>query len=145
MNGYFLILYKMLEKHLWNSFLPYLVVEILQLVHPLKICWNFEAVIQSNFADIHLESQQNLMEVHWNTGGILSPILSNFTACFSELFRLNTTHFLAKGTWILVEFLWYFDGVFMVFYRFGALYWWNFSGILMEFVRYFLQLFQSKK
>ena len=32
-NGYFLFLYKMLEKHLWNSFLLYLVVEFLQLVY----------------------------------------------------------------------------------------------------------------
>ena len=28
-NGYLLFLYKMLEKYLWNSFLLYLVVEIL--------------------------------------------------------------------------------------------------------------------
>ena len=33
LNGYFSVLYKMLEKHLWNSFLLYLVVEALQLVH----------------------------------------------------------------------------------------------------------------
>ena len=36
-NGYFSILYKMLEKHLWNSFLLYLVVEILQLVHKIAV------------------------------------------------------------------------------------------------------------
>ena len=35
--GYLSILYKMLEKHLWNSFLLYLVVEILQLVHKIAV------------------------------------------------------------------------------------------------------------
>ena len=29
-------LYELLEKHLWNSFLLYLVVEILQLVHEIS-------------------------------------------------------------------------------------------------------------
>ena len=33
LNGYFSILYKMIEKHLWNNLLLYLVVETLQLVH----------------------------------------------------------------------------------------------------------------
>ena len=32
MNGYFSFFYKMLKKHLWSSFLLYLVVEILQLL-----------------------------------------------------------------------------------------------------------------
>ena len=36
MNGYFSFLHKMLEKHLWNSFLLFLVVEILQLVHEVS-------------------------------------------------------------------------------------------------------------
>ena len=36
-NGYFLSWYKMLEKHLWNSFLLYLVVEILQVVHKIAV------------------------------------------------------------------------------------------------------------
>ena len=36
-NGYFSIWYKMLEKHLWNSFLLYLVVEILQLVPKIAV------------------------------------------------------------------------------------------------------------
>ena len=36
-NGYFSIWYKILEKHLWNSFLLYLVVQILQLVHKIAI------------------------------------------------------------------------------------------------------------
>ena len=36
-NRYFSILYKMLEKQLWNSFLLYLVVEILQLVNEIAV------------------------------------------------------------------------------------------------------------
>ena len=36
-NGYLSILYKMLEKHLWNSFLLYLVVEILRLLHKIAV------------------------------------------------------------------------------------------------------------
>ena len=36
-NGYFSIWYKMLEKHLWSSFLLYLVVEILHLVHEIAV------------------------------------------------------------------------------------------------------------
>ena len=35
-NGYLSFLFKMLQKHLWNSFLLYLVVEILQLVHEIR-------------------------------------------------------------------------------------------------------------
>ena len=35
-NGYLSFLYKMLEKHLRNSFLQYLMVEILQIVHDLS-------------------------------------------------------------------------------------------------------------
>ena len=35
-NGYFSFLYKMLEKRLRNSFLLYLVVEILELVHEIS-------------------------------------------------------------------------------------------------------------
>ena len=36
-HGYFSILYKMLEKHLWNSFSPYLVVENLHFLHEIAI------------------------------------------------------------------------------------------------------------
>ena len=57
------------------------------------------------------------MEFHWNTIGILPPILTKFTACFPELFRLNTTHFWRKEPELL----------------------WNFSGVLMEFLWYFLE------
>ena len=59
----------MLEKHLWNSFLLYLVVEILQLVH--DIAWNFPVVLYkksvlknfSKFTDKHKKQ---------STGGVLS-------------------------------------------------------------------------
>ena len=74
-----------------------------------------------------------LMEFHWNTDGILLPILSKFTACFPELFWWNTTHFLAERTGILREFLWNFDGIVVVFPRIWVVFWWNFSGILIEF------------
>ena len=77
------------------------------------------------------------MEFHWNTIGILPAILSKFNACFPELFRWNTTNFLEERTGILIEFLWYFDGIFVVFSRIWMMFSWNFSGILMEF--------QSKK
>ena len=77
------------------------------------------------------------MEFHWNTIRILLLILSKFTACFPELFWLNATHFLAERIGILMELLWYFDGIFVVFSRIWVVFWWNFSGILMEF--------QSKK
>ena len=35
-KGYCFIFYKMLEKYLWNSFLLYLLVEILQLIHEIR-------------------------------------------------------------------------------------------------------------
>ena len=106
-----------------------------------KKCWNFKAVFRRNSVGIPEVNIWNhsgiLMEFHWNTIGILPPILSKFTACFPELFRWNTTHFLVERTGILMEFLWYFDGIFVVFSRIWVVFWWNFSGILMEF--------QSKK
>ena len=54
----FLFLYKMLEQHLWNSFLQYLVVEILQLVNEIS---SFQEVLYkrsvlktfSKFTDKH--------------------------------------------------------------------------------------------
>ena len=104
-------------------------------------CWNFKAVFQRNSAgipDLNIWNHSGiLMEFHLNTGGILPLILSKFTACFPELFRWNTTHFLAERTGILMGFLWYFDGIFVVFSRIWVVFWWNFSDILMEF--------QSKK
>ena len=91
---------------------------------PLKKCWNFKVVFQRNSASIPEVNIWNhsgiLMEFHWNTIGILPPILSKFTACFPELFWWNTTHFLAEKTGILMELLWYFDEILVVF-------WWNTS------------------
>ena len=110
--------------------------------NPLKKkSWNFKAVFRRNSARIPEVNIWNhsgiLIEFHWNTIGILLPILSKFTAYFPELFRWNATHFWWKeqeffwNFWgILMELLRYFDGIWVVF-------WWNLSGILMEF--------QSKK
>ena len=89
-----------------------------------KKCWNFKAVFQRNSAgipEVNIWNQSGiLMKFHWNTGWILPLILFKFTACFPELFRWNTTHFLAEITEILMEFLWYFDGILVEF-------WWNSS------------------
>ena len=87
------------------------------------------------------------MEFHWNTVGILPPILSKVTTCFPELFRWNTTNFLVETNGILMEFLWcflefrwYFDGILVVF-------WWNSSQkamwkvLLEEFNWYFCGIF----
>ena len=111
------------------------------IVYPLKKCWNFKAVFRRNSARIPEVNIWNhsgiLMEFDWNTIGILPPIFSKLTTWFPELFRWNTTHFLVERTGILMEFLRYFDGIFVVFSRIWVVFWWNFSGILMEF--------QSKK
>ena len=102
---------------------------------PLKKCWNFKAVFRRNSAgtpEVNIWNHSGiLMECHWNTI-LLPPILSKFTACFSELFRWNTTHFLVERTGTLMEFVTYFDGIFVVFSRICVVFWWNFSGILME-------------
>ena len=83
--------------------------------------WNFQAVSHKNSVGIPgvniWKHSRILMEFNWNTGGALSPILSKFTICFPELFRWNTSHFLAERTGILEDFLWYFDGAFVVFSR----------------------------
>ena len=90
--------------------------------NPLKKCWNFKEVFRRNSAGISEVNIWNhsgiLMEFHWNTIGILPPILSKFTACFPKLFRWNTTHF----WWKEPELFWNFGGI-----------WWNLGGILMEF------------
>ena len=94
------------------------------------------AVFQRNSAGILEVNIWNhsgiLMELHWNTIGILPLILSKFTTCFPEIFRWNTTHFLAERTGILMEFLWPFEGILVVFSRIWVVFWWNFSGTLME-------------
>ena len=45
----------MLEKHLWNSLLLYLVVEILQLVHEIVLCKRGSLKNFSKFSDKHKE------------------------------------------------------------------------------------------
>ena len=90
--------------------------------YPLKKCWNFKVVFQKNSTGIPEVKIWNhsgiLIEFHWNSDGILPPILSKCIACFPELFRWNTSHFLVERTGILMEFLryflefgWYFDGI----------------------------------
>ena len=85
----------------------------------------------------HLESQWNFdgtpLEYHRNTAADFVQIYR----MFSRLFQWNTTHFLAERTGIFMKFLWYFDGIFVVFSRIWMVFSWNFGGILMEF--------QSKK
>ena len=108
---------------------------------PIKKCWNFKAVFQRNFAGIPELNIWNhsviLTQFHWNTIGVLPLILSKFTACFPELFRWNILHFLTERTGILTKFLWYFDGIFVLFFRIWVVFWWDFSGAFTEF--------QSKK
>ena len=58
-NGYFSLLYKMLEKHLSNSFSLYLLVEILQLVNEI-----------SSFSGI-LYKGPYIKYVREETGGVL--------------------------------------------------------------------------
>ena len=61
-NGCFSIWYKMLEKHLWNNFLLYLVVEILQLVYKIAVSlWYY---IKEVFWKTSLNSQINTRSSH---------------------------------------------------------------------------------
>ena len=67
-NGYFLLLYKMLEKNLWNSFLLNLVVETLHFVHeisrfPEVLC---NRIILKNFSKFTDKHKKQL------SGGVLS-------------------------------------------------------------------------
>ena len=64
-NGYFSILYKMLEKHLWNSFLLYLVVEILQLVHKIAVC------LRCSIKEVFWKTSQN-SQINTRSRGALS-------------------------------------------------------------------------
>ena len=57
-NGYLLFLYKMLEKHLWNSFLLYLVVEIWnKLLYKRGFLKNF-----SKFSDKHKQQSSGCVQ-----------------------------------------------------------------------------------
>ena len=64
-NGYFSILYKMLEKHLWNSFLLYLVVEILQLVHKIAVSPRCSIKEPSKHLFVFKTSWRHLQYMSW--------------------------------------------------------------------------------
>ena len=106
-----------------------------EVLYPLKKCWNFKAVFQSNSAGIPEIIIWNhsgiLMKFHWNTDFV------QIYRMFSRIIPMKYHSFFAERTGILMEFLWYFDGMFVVFCRIWVVFWWNFSSILMEF--------QSKK
>ena len=61
-NDYFSISYKMLQNHLWNSFLLYLVVENLQLVHEIAV--SPRCSIKKVFWKISQNSQINTRSRH---------------------------------------------------------------------------------
>ena len=82
-NSYLSFLHKMLEKHLWNSFLLYLVVEIWnKLLYKRGFLKNF-----SKFSDKHKEQ---------SSGGVLSKdVLKNFVK-FTEKNIFAGLFFFAK-------------------------------------------------
>ena len=74
-NGYFSFFYKMLEKHLWNSFSLYLLVEILQLVHEISSSSEvlYERGVLKNFSQFTDKLKKQ------SSGGVLSKyVLKNF-------------------------------------------------------------------
>ena len=60
-NGYLSFLYKMFEKHMWNSFLLYLVAEILQLKQEIssfsEALQNSEINTRSNHRDVFCQKR----------------------------------------------------------------------------------------
>ena len=94
-NSYFSFLYKMLEKHLWNSFLLYLVVEILQLVHEIS---TFPEVIYKRgvlknflkFTDKHKEQSSE--------GALSKDVLKNFLK-FTERHLFRSLFFNKVADW----------------------------------------------
>ena len=74
-NGYFSFFYKMFEKHLWNSFSLYLLVEILQLVHEISSSSEvlYERGVLKNFSQFTDKLKKQ------SSGGVLSKyVLKNF-------------------------------------------------------------------
>ena len=74
-NGYFSFFYKMLEKHLRNSFSLYLLVEILQLVHEISSSSEvlYERGVLKNFSQFTDKLKKQ------SSGGVLSKyVLKNF-------------------------------------------------------------------
>ena len=79
-NGYFSFVYKMIEKHLRNSFLLYLVVKILQLAHkissfPEVLCKRGVLKNLSKFSDNHKKHA---------SGSVLSKDVLKNIAKFTE-------------------------------------------------------------
>ena len=62
LNGCFLILHKMLEKHPWNSFLLYLLAKNLQLLHEIAVSWRYS--IKEVFWKTSQNSEINTRSIH---------------------------------------------------------------------------------
>ena len=92
-NGYLLFLFKMLQKHLWNSFLLYLVVEILQLVHETKVLYK-RGVLKSfsKFSDKNKEQK---------SGGVLSKEVLKIFVKFTEKHLCRSLLFNKVAGWKL--------------------------------------------
>ena len=91
-NGYFSNLYKMLEKHRWNRFLLYLVVEILQLAH--KVVVSPRCSIKKVFWKTSQNSQINTRSSHRRCSVKRKDVLKDF-AKFVEK-HLSRSHFFIK-------------------------------------------------
>ena len=80
LNGYFSLLYKMLEKHLGHSFLFYLLIEMLQFVHEIS---SFQEVLYKGGV---LKSFSKFIAKHknWSSGGVLSKDVHKSFAKFTE-------------------------------------------------------------
>ena len=66
----------MLEKHLWNSFLLYLQVQILQLVQEIS---NFPEVLYKRGVLKNFSKFTNKHKKQWYTGILSKDVLKNFT------------------------------------------------------------------
>ena len=95
-----------------------------------KKCWNFKAVFWRNSAGIPEVNIWNhngiLTEFHWNSIGILPPILSKFTQIYANL---RNPHVFQN----------YSDKIPLIFQRNKPEFLWNFCGNLMGFLWHFLE------
>ena len=94
--------------------------------------------------EFRLHSRVKHLESQWKFNGIPLEYHRNTAADFVQIYRMFSRiiptkyhSFLTERTGILMEILWYFYGIFVVFSRIWVVFWWNFSGLLMKF--------QSKK
>ena len=94
-NGYFPFLYKMLEKHLWNSFLLYLVVEILQLAHEIS---SFREALCKRGALKNLSKFSDKRKKQSSEGVLLKYVLNNF-AKFTEKHLFQNLFFNKVAFW----------------------------------------------